>query len=226
MPMVWVPKKKLNSPEERKTKLAKDPDTYQNRYSDAFKLSVVSTYLQTGRNLLMTSRLVGIDKKNLYLWKQTDWWKEFEQDLIDQSYQQTNNKLQQVLDKSLNELMDRLHNGDTILDSKTGKLRKVPMKGREVNRIVNDNITKQVLLNNIQKEKVQKKNETTQQDRLLKLAEEFAKIAVSGAPNAAKNVKSLQEIHDEAQAKVHGNVIEPLQDALKPLDDITVLNSK
>jgi hypothetical protein len=172
--------------------------------------------------MAMTARLVGLDRKNLYLWKQSDWWKEFEQDLIDQSYQQTNNKLQQVLDKSLNELMDRLHNGDSLLDSKTGKIRKVPVKAAVVNRIVHDNIAKQVILNNIQKEKVQKKNETTQQDRLLKLAEEFAKIAVSGAPNAAKNVKSLEQIHDEAEQKVHGNVIEPLQDALNPLEGVGV----
>lgn len=181
MPYVWIPKKRKETHIQR----LNNPEKVSQFYSDKVKLNAVATYINTGGNNRLTAELCGLDERRVRAWRTTSWWKEFEDELRNQELLDTNQKLKQVLDKSLNLVMDRLENGDTILDSKTGTLKKVPMKGRDIHRVSMETLDKRVLLEKLNMAKQSQKVNETQKDKLLKLAEEFAKIATNKAPTPA-----------------------------------------
>lgn len=181
MPYVWIPKKRKENHLQR----VNNPEKVSQFYSDKVKLNAVATYISTGGNNRLTAELCGLDERRVRAWRTTSWWKEFEDELRNQELLDTNQKLKQVLDKSLNLVMDRLENGDTILDSKTGTLKKVPMKGRDIHRVSMETLDKRVLLEKLNMAKQSQKVNETQKDKLLKLAEEFAKIATNKAPTPA-----------------------------------------
>jgi hypothetical protein len=198
MPYVWIPKKRKDTHLQR----VNNPEKISQFYSDKVKLNTVATYISTGGNNRLTAELCGLDERRVRAWRTTNWWKEFEEELRNQELLDTNQKLKQVLDKSLNLVMDRLENGDTILDSKTGTLKRVPMKGREIHRVSMDTLDKKILIEKLNMTKQQAKTVETQKDKLLKIAEEFAKIATgkSATPNLIEDaVVVVNDIREASQ---------------------------
>ena len=47
--------------------------------------------------------------------------------------QELDAKTSKIVDKALDQIMDRLENGDHIYDQKTGRIRRAPVKLRELN---------------------------------------------------------------------------------------------
>ena len=82
--------------------------------------------------------------------------------------------MSKVIDKTLEMLMQRVEEGDYQYDQKTGRLVKVPLKARDLERITSGLFDKRQL---IRKQPTNiKQSDLNQADRLLKLAEQFAKF--------------------------------------------------
>lgn len=144
-------------------------------YSDSQKLEAVTTYLMLG-SLPMVAAALKINVNTLKLWKKSEWWKEVEADLRIQEDLQLSKRMQEIVNRSIDVVSDRLENGDFIYDQKTGELRRKPVGMKDASKVLTDiSDRRDVLINrHIANESV-----TTDkvEDTLSKLAAEFARIA-------------------------------------------------
>lgn len=141
-------------------------------WKEAKKIEAVTTYLSIG-NLAETGRLLEIPYKTLEGWRYSDWWKELTAKIQAEGDQELDAKTSKIVDKALDQIMDRLENGDHIYDQKTGRIRRAPVKLRELNATFNTLLDKRQLLRNKPTKIVEQQNTATQ---LQNLANEFAKF--------------------------------------------------
>jgi hypothetical protein len=162
------------------------PKSHDRRYKKSIwtqnqKLQAVSTYLMLG-NMAETAVVTGIPLPTLKMWKTTDWFKEYALQLQAEDVQQMTSTMKKVVDKALKAVEDRLDLGDAQFDQRTGSIVRVPVKAHVALKITTDLMARQDKLSaNPVKEQI----ESTIDDRLLKLSEEFARFA---GPKMAKGV--------------------------------------
>lgn len=144
------------------------------QWSEKKQLEVVTTYLATGSNA-ETSRLCNVPVATINTWKTTDWWSNLIKEIQGGEGQKQDNKMTKVIDKALDVLMDRIEGGDYQYDQKTGRIVKIPLKARDLERVASGLFDKRQL---IRKQPTNiKVDALNQSDRLLALAEQFAKFA-------------------------------------------------
>lgn len=101
-------------------------------YTVEQKLQAAMTYLTTG-SVWAVHKATGIPKNTISDWKtRSSWWpdiiaqcKKVKQDELDAMFTE-------VIHLGIGETRDRIINGDPIYDSKTGEIKRVPMKGKDV----------------------------------------------------------------------------------------------
>ena len=143
-------------------------------WSEKKQLEVVTTYLALG-NLAETSRVCNVPLRTLDTWKKAPWWAELVTSIQSGEGQRADNKMSKTIDKALDLIMDRLEQGDYQYDQKTGRLVKVPLKARDLERVASGLFDKRQL---IRKQPTNiKATDLGQADRLLQLAEQFATFA-------------------------------------------------
>lgn len=135
------------------------------------QLECVTTYLATG-NLSETSRIINVPLRTCQEWQKSDWWKQLVSEIQSGEAQRTDNKMSKVIDKTLEMLMSRIEEGDYQYDQKTGRLVKVPLKARDLERITSGLFDKRQL---IRKQPTNiKQDDLSQAERLVNLAKQFA----------------------------------------------------
>jgi len=176
----------------------KNPKAPKSPWTDQTKVMVVTQYLALGKAPLVEA-LTGVPRQTIRLWKTQPWWGELVQEIQSEESQERDNKLTKIIDKSLDLLNDRLENGDTIYNSKTGDILRIPVKMRDISRVTVDMLQRQ---ENIREKPYVKMNEEASSDRLLKLAEQFATFAAAFNQNQEKQVKgeTIDALHDEREA--------------------------
>ena len=116
-------------------------------WKESKKIEAVTTYLSTG-NLSETARLLGVPIRTLESWKISDWWKDCVKKIQADEDQQLDAKTTKIIDKALDNLMDRIENGEYVYDQKTGQLKRAPAKLRDLNTAFNHLLDKRQLLRN------------------------------------------------------------------------------
>jgi hypothetical protein len=130
--------------------------------------------LATG-NLALTAATLSIPEVTMRRWKATPWWKQMVEDIRNEENLQLDAKLSKVVDKSVEALLDRVEKGDFQYDQKTGSMIRKPISARDASTVTRDMIDRRELLQG--KKIVEKNNERKMDEKLLKLAEEFAKFS-------------------------------------------------
>ena len=143
------------------------------------RIEAVTTYLTTG-NWRLTESITGIPEITLKSWANKPWWKEYKADIQSQETIVLDKKLEKVMDKALDSVMDRLENGEFIYDEKTGKVKRVPPKLRDTNKVLTDMIDKRSLIKKINKAPEENKQITA--DHLVQLAQAFAQFTTGKKP--------------------------------------------
>ena len=172
---------------------------YRRRYSDSQKIEAVTTWLMVG-SLTMVSSLLKININTLKVWKKTEWWKEVEQDLRIQEDLQLSKRLQNIVNKSLSVVEDRLESGDFVYDQKSGEMRRKPVNMRDAHKVMLDLSDKREVLvdRHVANESITAdKIETT----LKNLADEFARIAKQVTAKPAVEVTDVLFGEDSQNAK-------------------------
>ena len=141
-------------------------------WSEAKRIETVTTYLSTG-NLNETCRLTGVPISTLDRWKAKDWWKEMEKKIRSEEEQQLDAKLTKIIDKTLEKLVDSIENGEHIYDQRTGKIKRMPAKMRDLNNAFNTILDKRQL---IRKQPTKIVEQTSTATQLQNLADSFAKF--------------------------------------------------
>lgn len=159
------------------------------RWDKKKQLAAVTTYLATG-SIAETSRIINVPYRTVQEWTYTDWWKDLIKEIQSGEAQRTDNKMSKVIEKTLDMLIDRIEEGDYQYDQKTGRLVKLPLKARDLEKITSGLFDKRQL---IRKQPTNiKVDDLNQAERLLKLADQFAKFS-----GLKKEEKELEIVKDE-----------------------------
>jgi len=147
------------------------------RWPESKKQEAVVTYLSTG-SVTETGRACNVPPETVGQWKNTDWWKQMVESIQSGEGQRTDNKISTTIDKALDLILDRMDTGDYQYDQRTGRMVKIPLKARDLERVASGLFDKRQL---IRKQPTNiKAADLGQADRLLALAEQFA--AMAGKP--------------------------------------------
>jgi transposase-like protein len=98
------------------------------RWSDKQKLEAVNSFLLLG-NVSLVSRILGIPRITLQVWKASNWWKELVDEIKLQDRIELSNKMKKIVSAAHAVVEDRLINGDMVVTPKGEMIRKpVAMK--------------------------------------------------------------------------------------------------
>jgi hypothetical protein len=171
------------------------------RWSDKQKLEACTTYFMLGGNLSLVSKTLNISYETLKSWKSSNWWKELEADIRKEERLQLSSKLKKVIDKSWDQVADRLENGDHIYDQKAGVLIRKPMTGRDVGTIAKAATELREKLDLEEAHTVAAEHIT---DKLNKLAEAFSNLSKGiKTPLPAEDIEFVERttnaVHEERE---------------------------
>jgi hypothetical protein len=151
----------------------RSPKDKRKWYGDSNKLEAVKLYLLTG-NLKLVSASLDIPYITLRSWKGTDWWNGLVKDLKTEDTIKLTQKLRAIASKAMDVTMDRLEHGDFYFNQKTGALERKPVAMRDAHLVAIGHTDRAMVLD--KKPQEEEDNQKTQ-DRLIQLAEAFAKFA-------------------------------------------------
>ena len=175
----------------------KDRRSKKAQWSQNQRLQVVSTYLLLG-SATETALVTGVPLATIRVWKTQDWFKEAMLQLKTEDVQQLDSNMKRVLDKALKAVEDRIDLGDAQYDPRTGEIVRIPVKAQVALRITTDLLDRKMKL---EAKPQQEAIESTINDRLLKLSEEFSRFA------KAKYALSKEEPIDVEAVEISKEVV-------------------
>lgn len=153
-------------------------------WKEAKRIEVVTLFLSIG-SMTEVAKLTGVPYPTIEGWRRQDWWKELVEKMQAEDDQKLDAKTTKLIDKALEQLMDRIENGEHIYDQKTGKIKRMPAKLRDLNTAFTTILDKRQLLRNKPTKIVEQQSTAIQ---LQNLAESFAKFV-------QKKTQELPEHH-------------------------------
>lgn len=153
------------------------------------RIEALTTFLATGSQA-HTSAITGIPEQTIRTWRQQEWWTDRIKEIREGENIQLDAKLTKVMDKALDAVVDRIEHGEYMYDPRTGEIRRVPAKLRDVQKVAGDMIDKKTLLAKMQKGKEEGKTTITA-DHLVMLAREFSKFATGKEHRDVDDLKSV-----------------------------------
>lgn len=183
-------------------------------WDDKKRLEVLTTFVATGSQA-HTSAITKVPEETIRVWRKQDWWIDQMREMQQDNTLELGNRLTKVMDKALDAVVDRIENGEFMYDPRTGEIRRVPAKLRDLQKVAVDSIDRKLLLTKANKDKQEAKQQITA-DHLLMLAREFAKFATGKVPDESKDVTSVIDgEHTEVFESLGMEVSKPL-----PIKDV------
>lgn len=153
-------------------------------YSDKEKMEAACAFAVTG-NSRRTAELTNIAEGTIRSWKTTEWWNEIQARIIKEQDEELDTKLTKLIDKAVDEVNDRLGEGDYVYNPKLDKLIRKPVNAKDLAITSAVLVDKRQLLRGQPTTRVEK---VSQDETLLKLAEEFKKFAKAKTIEAPSNI--------------------------------------
>lgn len=141
-------------------------------WSDKVKLEAITLYMAIG-SITMVATQLNIPVETARSWQKQQWWKDKIKQIQSEDYDKLDAKLTKALDKALDQVMDRIDKGEYIYDPKTGKVKQMPAKLRDLNTAFNSLMDKRQL---IRKQPTKIVEQTTTAAQLQNLADQFAQF--------------------------------------------------
>lgn len=153
-------------------------------WSDKERMQAVSAYLVLGKVTLVAAT-TGIPEDTLRKWKMASWWSEAEDEIRRSSKLHLSGKLSEVITKTIEQLDDRVTNGDFFYNPRLGTFERKPINASQASKITSELIDKTLLL---EKHATQERiSEEGLDIRLQKLRDEMVRFA------KAKEIKGVQQ---------------------------------
>ena len=138
--------------------------------------------------------MTGIPVKFLRSWKDEPWWLEIQKKVYVEQNEKLASRISNVLDKSLEHLVDRLDNGDYLWDVRNSKLIRKPIDTKVLSSLFNNLVHRRQL---IRGEPTNISANIAVDDRLALLAKEFKKFAAAKTIEQVPNEPlTLEEIEN------------------------------
>lgn len=172
VPEVIEPKRKAKPGCKTKLQNRKNKSGY---YPEETRVEAVALYAAIG-NAAEVARILGISATLIRTWRTQDWWNEMLNRVHDEKDEELDSKFTKTITLAMDEINDRLENGEYVCNAKTGEITRVKPKMRDIAYVTNMHIDKRQLLRGKPTSRTEK---VSSEDRLTKLALEFAKFAGS-----------------------------------------------
>lgn len=166
------------------------------KYSWEIKYSVVAQYMSIG-SLNKVAKLSNIPLTTVTAWSKQSWWLEIEEDIKRQRAVELDGKLSTIVDKSLEVIQDRLENGETVLNNKTGQLMQKPVSLRDAVAAGNNLLARQQQVKKAAEETKVVKDTVKETLESLKL--EFAKWAKQEKTKDAETIEYVEVVPPEEE---------------------------
>jgi hypothetical protein len=102
------------------------------KYPVEQRVGLIQQYLSHG-NIKRLARQNGIPQATLQYWKDnSEWWTDISKQLRKIKQEELDVKMTDVIHHTIEQLVDRVTKGEYYEDKKTGELKRLPMKGREL----------------------------------------------------------------------------------------------
>lgn len=103
-------------------------------YPDSTKSDALKLWLVCG-NLKQVSASMNIPYDTLRTWRASKWWNEMAMEVRTEGHLALSHKMQKLADKAMEVTLDRLENGDSVIDNRTGELRLKPVSMRDAHQV-------------------------------------------------------------------------------------------
>lgn len=173
----------------------------RNHFTDKEKLNAVCVFAVAG-NSRRVAELTGIPEGTIRSWKATAWWNETMNRIITEQDEELGSKLTKLVNKAVDEVNDRLENGNYVYNPKMDKLIRKPVDAKELAIVTAISIDKRQLLRGLPTSRTENVSQT---ERLKGLSEQFKKFVT------AKEVQQVEEEEVEViEVEEEGYEEEPL----------------
>jgi len=172
------------------------------RYTWEEKAEAAKLYMLSG-NMRIVAENTGVHYDTLCDWKKSDWWPTLIDELKMAKKAKSGKKIEKILEYSLEEIEDRIQNGDYVLNNKTGEIERRKVSMRDLANMTNQLMTRQLQMEELT-EKLEHKKETVQ-ETLTMLAREFSKYQRIQQKANAVDVE-VKEVTDADQRTLGQNV--------------------
>jgi hypothetical protein len=161
----------------------------KNIFPEEKRIEVVTLYAVTG-DMKKSAELAGVPYHFCQQWKKTPWFKDMLEEVRDENDALTDAKYNEIVVKTLDQIVDRLENGEVKM-TKMGDLVRVPVALRDAVSAHTNIIEKRELLRG---KPTSRSVSTSSDDKLAKLGELFKELAGKKRP--------VQEITDAEYTEI------------------------
>lgn len=177
----------------------KDLYSPKGKFTPEQKIQAVMSYLVTGTSR-KASKICGINEATIRDWKtRSTWWMDAYAECKKKKQEELDAAFTQVIHNGVGYLIDRMENGDTKFDSKSGQTVNVPMSGKDIGWVLGVLFDKRQLLRGEATSRSEKVSET---ERLDKLQQQFQNMAkeVQGY-----NAKVIEDVEYSTETNIHSD---------------------
>lgn len=183
-------------------------------YTDKERIEAVALYAATG-SYPRVAELTGISAPTLRGWGKEEWFHTLLEEIRAENDQAIDAKFNDIIGKALDQLGDRVENGDFVL-TKDGELLRKPVAARDLSIVTAINIDKRQLLRGKPTSRTEAVANQSVEQRLLTLANEFKKLTGrKPKPPEIVDAEYVKEIDQNAteQSTEGSNDLQPGQRA-------------
>jgi len=142
-------------------------------YPDSTKTDALKLWLVTG-NLKQVAASMNIPYDTLKVWRGSKWWNELSSEIRTEGHLQLSAKMQTIANKAMEVTLDRLENGEQVLDQKSGQILTKPVNMRDAHQVA---VSFQDRALKLQSSPQEEAHQLAVHDRLAQLADAFSKMA-------------------------------------------------
>jgi hypothetical protein len=148
-------------------------------HSEKDRIRAATVYAVTG-NASRTSELTGVPSGTIRQWKTQEWWPQ----VIDRIRQEHDDELDvhftKIVDKTIEQINDRIDKGDYIYDVKKGELVRKPMGGKELGIVTSIFVDKRELIRGKKKQQMDQQSIKDKLDQIAKALRLKEPITIDG----------------------------------------------
>jgi hypothetical protein len=171
-------------------------------YTDKEKLNAVCVFAVAG-NSRRVAEITKIPECTIRAWKATEWWNDVMSRIITEQDEELGGKLTSLVNKAVEQVNDRLDNGNYVYNPKLDKLVRKPVDAKELAIVTAISIDKRQLLRGQPTSRIAT---VSQDERLKGLAEQFKKFVVAKEVVQDNTLDSREVVVDNSLEVVDANI--------------------
>ena len=144
-------------------------------HTDKERIEVATLYAALG-SVKAVGELTRVSDTTIRGWVQQDWFKALLDEIRAENDHAIDSKFTEIVGKTLDQLSDRVENGDHVL-TKSGEVVRVPVKARDLSIVAAINIDKRQLLRGKPTQRTEQVANASVEQRLKVLADNFKQLS-------------------------------------------------